>query len=344
MPFAFGVIALTSVWGEQYRTSARWTLLGCLGALTGMAVIQYADWPGGEAITNLFYSGLGNAQTVEVLRVGVETNRAIGPHYAPTGFAGMALLSLIIFWLVTDEHHRWQRWTVAGLAATIILCTVSRHIMVAAMAGFGVIIAFSEASRKAKLILIAGLAAIVITTTATGLVKHSWQERLAKLEQGILEDDNIAARVLWGPERLAECIAGNPSVLLTGAGLDPEKLASKANRDLNFESGLVSNGFLLALYYLGIGGFVLFGLFWVWAFSAAKRLLPPARSVVCGFVVMAIVIVAADNYSFIYEPAMGLLFLIVGLIAGQRHRQLVAQRYAEVVPLEPDAAPQSYAA
>jgi hypothetical protein len=52
----------------------------------------------------------------------------------------------------------------------------------------------------------------------------------------------------------------------------------------------------------------------------------------CGFVAMATVIVAADNYSFMYEVAAALLFLIVGLIAG-RYFDVLAEEELILEPL-----------
>jgi len=129
--------------------------------------------------------------------------------------------------------------------------------------------------------------------------------------------------------RLAAVIAHEPSLLLTGTGLDPEKLDAKSKLDADFETGFVSNGFLLPLYYLGVFGFVLFGLFWLWAFKRALGSPPATRGMMCGFVAMSVILVVSDNYGFIYEPAVGLLFLIVGLIAGQRHFEKVQGRLAE---------------
>jgi hypothetical protein len=133
----------------------------------------------------------------------------------------------------------------------------------------------------------------------------------------VLEDDNTAARVLWGPARLIDLIANEPLVLLTGSGLDPEKLASKSHHEADFESGFVSNGFLLMLYYLGLGGFVLHAVFWGWAVHISRKFPPRSRAANCGFITVALVIVASDNYGAMYEPAIAILFLLVGLLAGQ---------------------------
>jgi hypothetical protein len=341
LAFMFGVVAFTSLGGEAYRAALQWTVLASLAILAGLAVVQYADLPGSESISEFFYGDLGSVRTVEILRIGPETNRATGPHNAPTGFSGIALLSLAALWLAGGGRAGWMRWTALGLAATVLLCTVSRHTMLAAALAFGVALALAEARRKA-LVVGAGLVAavLVVVSADTLLLKNSWSYRLSKTDEGFLQDDNIAARLLWGPARLAERIAADPSLLLTGAGLDPEKLAAKARGDLHFETGFVSNGFLLALYYLGVGGFVFYALFWLWTAWSAWRLPPVRRAAACGFTVMAVLIVAADNYSFMYEPAIGLLALLAGLVGGLRHHEQCADGL-EALPEEPEVEPQA---
>ena len=337
LPFAFGVVALTSRFRAEYRAGLQWGILASFSLLAVVAVIQYADLPGADQIANIFYGGLGSVESVETLRVGVETNRATGPHFAPTGFSGMALLATIIFWQVSDDGQRWRRRAVLALGVVIILCTVSRHTMLAAVLGGVVIVWMSEAKRKMKLLTTAAVAVALLSSSAAGLlIKKSWGDRMAKMDSGVLEDDNIAARVLWGPTRLVESIASDPTILITGAGLDPEKLALKTRAEVNFESGFVSNGFLLALYYMGAGGFVMFLWFWWWAFQTARSFPIHLRSILCGCVVMAVIIVAADNYSFMYEPSECLLWLIVGLIGGQRAVLLEQRLTQDAEDLAPD--------
>jgi hypothetical protein len=93
---------------------------------------------------------------------------------------------------------------------------------------------------------------------------------------------------------------------------------SRAGINDDFDGGFVSNGFLLALYYLGVGGFLLYGGFWCWAFYMAGTAPPEKRGVLVGFVTVAVIIVASDNYGIMYKPASTLLFLVAGLVSAQR--------------------------
>lgn len=346
MAFAFGVIVTLSPSRERYRAPLIWGVLLSAILFCVIGVIQYAELPGTSFFSNLFYGDIGSEESVEMLRRGLETNRAPGPHFAPTTFAGMALLTVVVFWLLTRETDRFRRWLVLVLCAVTLLCTVSRHAMLAAVIGLIVTMVLSELKKKVKLVLAVGVSALLLFTPAVGyLLKESWTYRLSKWDEGVLEDDNTAARVLWGPARLIEFIANEPLVLLTGSGLDPEKLASKSHHEVSFESGFVSNGFLLMLYYLGLGGFLLHAVFWGWAAHIARKFPPRSRGAICGFIAVAIVIVAADNYGAMYEPAVALLFLIVGLMAGQWRLEFQEAPVPEEAPESEEAlAEEAYAA
>lgn len=342
LAFALGVLAAFTEEGEVFRRGLETGLLVSLAALSAMAVIQYAELPGCEALTTLLYGDLGNEEAVEALRRGLETNRAMGPHFAPTTFAGMAVLSAMGLWLLAGPAGR-KRWGLgAALAGGILLCTVSRHALLAVAAGGLAMLLLSRTSWITKSACLLGLGAALAGATAAGVfLQGGWGSRLSKWEDGLLEDDNTAARVVWGPARLARFLVREPWLLVSGNGLDPEKFVARSQQETEFESGFVSNGFLLQLYYLGVPGFLLHGLFWAWALGLAWRFPDAWQPARVGCVVTAVLIVAADNYSVVYEPAVALLFLLVGLLAGESHR--VSQMETEEDPV-PETAEERYAA
>ena len=120
MAFAFGIIITTSLQRAAYRNSLQWGLIISTAVLAVIAVIQYFDLPGSASFATFFYSGMGNEGSVETLRVGLETNRANGPHFAPTTLSGMALLSGIVFWLISDDDQRLKRTGVVALCAGVV--------------------------------------------------------------------------------------------------------------------------------------------------------------------------------------------------------------------------------
>lgn len=319
MGFAIGVVLVLGEHGREYRQAMQWGFLLSAAVLCAIAVVQYADLPASGAINSFFYGSLGVEESSDMLRVGVMTNRANGPHFAPTGFAGIVLLAAVTFWLISDREDRVKRFVILGLSAATILCTVSRHAVLAAAAGIVVSICFAEQRARIKLLAAcAGVALLVGLAAGGAMLQESWGVRMARFDEGVLADENIIARVFTGPERLGEFFSQHPSMLLTGAGLDPEKLMVRAGIAEEFDSGFVSNGFLLALYYLGVGGCAVYAIFWIWAFRAAATGPRETRALMLGCVTICGIIVAADNYSLMYEPVSALLFLIVGLIAGQR--------------------------
>ena len=142
--FGFGVLIPLAQRRPQYRASLQAGLLASAAILTVVAVIQYGDLPGTELFGRLFYGSIGSEESVEILRHGDLTNRATGPHFAPTGFAGLALLAAMAFWCVSDSSCRVRRSLMLVLTTAIVLCTVSRHALVAAGIGLVVVIALSS--------------------------------------------------------------------------------------------------------------------------------------------------------------------------------------------------------
>lgn len=319
MAFAIAIAVICSDRREAMLRGIHWGLLSSLALLCPIAVIQFADLPMSEAIARLFYSHLGEDRSVDLLRVIVDTSRANGPHFAPTTLAGMALLAAVAFWLSTTRENRAQRALVLVLSAVTILCTVSRHALLAAGLGFLVAVLLHDGRSKVRMLAVCGVLVAIGLAAGGVMLRETWDNRMARLDGGVLGDDNIAARLLWGPARLAEFLTEHPSVLVTGAGLDPEKLLARSGLDGDFEGGFVSNSFLLALYYLGVGGFALYVGFWGYLLYSAATAAREFRPLACGSAVIAVITVAADNYGFMYEPAAALLFLIAGLIVAQRH-------------------------
>ena len=334
MGFAVGVAVLSNEGQARNRLGMQYGFLLSAFVLCVIAVIQYVNLPSVEAINRFFYGGIGAEESVETYHLGALSNRASGPHFAPTAFAGIVLLASVVHWLITERAQLIPRLLMIGLSLVTMLCTVSRHGLAAVAAGVVVMITFSGSRVRMHLLTGVVIALLVLGFAASGgMLQDSWNARMSRFDDGVMEDDNITARVVDGPVRLATFLGQHPSMLLTGAGIDPEKLLSRAGINDDFDGGFVSNGFLLALYYLGVGGFLLYGGFWVWAFFAAGTASPEKRGVLLGCVTMAAIIVAADNYGIMYKPASTLLFLVVGLAAA--HRELPDAETEELRATEP---------
>jgi hypothetical protein len=326
MAFVVGVMATSFPESASLRRNLRLGLVisGCL--LVPVALIQYLDLPLASNLMELLYGGVGAEESVNRLRVGLLSNRAPGPHFAPTTFGGISLLALAVFWLVSDKTHSGQRAVMVGCSTIIILCTVSRHVF---LAGFlGLVFVFVLGQIRTRLRIVVGLVVVTVAMIFLGSglgLMESWENRAFRFKDGVLLDENIAGRVLDGPLRLLRYIEKHPMTLVTGAGLEIEKTSGRNNAVDLERTGFVSNSFLLPLYYLGIPGMLIYLSFWIWAGWTAVKLPSHQRAIPCGIVVAALIIIVSDNYAFIYEPTVAMLFIIPGLIAGARHAYRVEQ-------------------
>lgn len=321
MGFGVGVVLLYNPANSRHRLGLQIGFLIAAFALCAIAIIQYLNLPQTDAINSFFYGGMGAEDSVETYQVGDLSNRASGPHFAPCCLAGISILAGAVFWLASDRRQWLRRLVMESLCLVTILCTVSRHAMLAAALGIVVMIIFSDNRVRFQLVTGVGIALVALMFAAGGaMIQDSWTNRLARFDDGVMDDDNITARVVDGPQRLVNFLGDHPDMLLTGAGIDPEKLMSRSGINDDFDGGFVSNGFLLSLYYMGIPGFCLYCGFWGWSLYAAATASPAKRGVLMGFIVIAGIIVAADNYGIMYKPASTLLFMLAGLAAA--HREL----------------------
>ena len=144
MGFAVGVVILARKDQTLNRVAMQYGFLGSAFALCGIAVIQYVNLPSVEMINSFFYGGIGAEESIETYQVGALSNRASGPHFAPTALAGIVLLAAIVFWLITERAQIIHRLLMVSLSVVTMLCTVSRHGLAAVAVGVIVMIIFSE--------------------------------------------------------------------------------------------------------------------------------------------------------------------------------------------------------
>lgn len=241
-------------------------------------------------------------------------SRVPGPFLNSNAFGAIAVLLGAIMMLLTTGRQRALALTCVAL---IIFATVSRQCLIALAVIALCVFVFRRQSQGRALAMIATLLAFPIGVSLMAVLPYfsSWTERLGRWQGGILSDSNIVARVINGPERLAALINEYPSVLLTGVGLDIQKLAAKSVDVGAMSAGFVSNGFLLALYSFGFIGFLLVISFWAWALIRASRVPASHRHLAIGAIAGCILLYAADNTPFILEGAIFLNSFLVGAIA-----------------------------
>ena len=259
------------------------------------------------AINDFYFRDMqGHLVLLEEVGARISASRVNGPHGDPNTFGGTTALVCVIALLLLPQRARRLAPVIIGLAGIVVGATVSRQVLVAAVLAFGV--AFLLGTARTKVRIVGATATLIVLGLVSG-VAASWGERLSRWEGGVGQDMNVVGRIVIGPQRLLSVIAVDPTVLVTGVGLDVQKLVKKAadkQAEVGiYQMGFVSNSFLLPLYYLGITGFVLTFALWIWTLRRAlaqPRRAPPLH---VGGVVMAMLLIASDNYAFIVEVSVG---------------------------------------
>ena len=288
------------------------SLVLCCLALLQFFSIHYA-----ELIDNFFYGSFAKSKTQFFHKAFIRTKRVYGPHQAPTTFAGVSLINgFLLLWLIKEKN--WKK--IVGITASIIsiLLTFSRHGIIALFAGVLVIFLFDKLKTTKQLIAIIGSIFLIVILSHNKIILNVWRSRFER--GGITTDPNIYSRLVRGPKNFLERIEEEPYILLLGTGLDVQKLMHKAKLSRKVMFGFVSNGFLLALFHLSIWGFLLYVGFWIKTFIKSLLLPKFLSKTAIPFIFVLIIIIASDNYSFLYEPVVSFLFLSAGLILGEYYR------------------------
>lgn len=324
MAFPLGIALFTSARAEQNRQNFLQGLLVSLGATAGVALLQFGD-PAMAARINSFYFGdvEGSIRLAEFAAY-QSASRVSGPYGGPNGFGGITAVVCAVALLLYHGHAKRLPYVVGTLGTIVIAATVSRQVLAAAIFAAGAALFYMRIKGKIKLVAIA---AMILTGALVSGVATNWSERLNRVEGGIEEDMNIYGRLVIGPTRMWEVIERDPTVLLFGVGLDVQKLVTKGGRgeDVGFyKAGFVSNSFLLPLYYLGIVGFAVMIVFWTRLLQRATRLPRDIRPLGIGCTIGAMILIASDNWAFLKEPGVCMLFVFGGCVYGILHQAIMA--------------------
>jgi hypothetical protein len=338
LPIAFASVIRSEADG-YYTKPLMVGTTASLVVLAAIAIIQYFDLPGRDQIRDLFYGHLESdskaiGEIVEQMWRNklTEVTRVPGPHFSPGGFAGMTLLGFL--GLIVLQRGKYGFTTYLGVfcTAVVALTTVTRLIVVASAMGLIVFLILCSLKERLKALLLLGAAALVFVTFLGAYFGDAWTTRLGRWDNGVMQDDNVLARAIDGPVRLVNFFIAHPETLILGAGPDPEKLESKIQKESNFESGFVSNSFLLALYYMGAVGFLFYAYFWLKVLRFSLRAPPHLRSAFCGVAVVSGIIIAGDNYAMMFEAAATVLNMIGGFILSEILLEEVPQEVCDDTP------------
>jgi hypothetical protein len=319
MAFCIGFMLYVSREGEARRTLLAYGISAAIvyGAVVG--ALQFGDPAMAERINAFHFRDMpDHLVRLEELGGHLSSSRVNGPHGDPNTFGGTTAIAGGICLLLLAGRKTGFVLVILALAAFTIALTVSRQVLVATVVALVVAGALARLAHQFRL---AGVIAIVAVAALGSGALANWGERLGRWEGGVGQDLNVVGRVIIGPQRLIDVISREPSVLLTGVGLDVQKLVRRA-KDKQEEvgdlaHGSVSNSFLIPLYFLGIAGFTLTAAFWFWVVRRAWGKPRSSRPLDMGVVTLAVLLIASDNYAFIVETTVAALFLLAAIVAGK---------------------------
>ena len=266
-----------------------------------------------DFFNGIFYRDLSATFTTESYAL-IWSYRTQGPFLNPTT---LALFNLFFasYLLLRSKDLKYY-WTYIGVicAGISIVSSVSRQAML--VAGLAALVYLFMAPLKQgfrNLSVGIALALILVASTGGGDIVS---ERFSRVTENGIYEDNVAARLIEGPQRLYDLFISKPELILTGVGLDVEKIAERGvNVDGN-EAGFVSNSFLLALYYTGIFGFIAYVSMWFWAFRMAWTSPTSVRPLLVAFMFAGIFLTFTDNTIFKFEAITAWALFMVGVVAG----------------------------
>ena len=325
----------------SFRPHSDALVKGMVVSLAWLAVVSLFSWRSPERtafFNNIFYPDLGELVTSESYAI-VWSYRAQGPFLNPTN---LALFSLFMAGYIILRNYTVKKyWVYAGLACAgiNILASVSRQVLLVAILSAAVYFLLAPLRKSVRnLLLGAGLIIVLFASTGGG---DEVSERFGRVTEDGIYEENVSARLIDGPARLYDLFIRKPELILTGVGLDAEKIAERGiNVDGN-ESGFVSNSFLLALYYTGIFGFIAYVSMWFWAFRMAWTSPTSVRPLLVAFMFAGIFLTFTDNTIFKFEAITAWALFMVGVVAGistlARKAGISAFAMAPAMPLpQPD--------
>lgn len=301
----------------EYRVMLAKGMVVTLAWLAVVAVIEWRNVDRTLYFNNVFYAdfytaneGVGNL-TAEFMTA-LWSYRAQGPFMNPSN---LAIFSVILASVVITTRLPYYWGVCAAILASVnVVTSISRQVMVAVCLAGLVYVILAPVGKGVRNLVIAGALAIAILAWTGGASIVG--ERFERVAQQGLEEDNVAARLSVGPQRLYNLLTEKPELVITGVGLDADKLASRGIDVQENDAGFVSNSFLLSLYYTGIFGFIAYVALWLWSLRTAWNAPKKFRPILVSIVIAGIFLTFADNTIFKFEAITGWVLFVLGLVAG----------------------------
>jgi hypothetical protein len=312
---------------EEYKSAFVWGVLASLAALAVIAVAERGSPAVAGFFNSIYYRDFTNTSMGATLSgsssgdAGAQliSLRAAAGFGSPNNLGELAVLSAAWVWFARGGRLGALAWFFCTL---IVFATVSRQALLGTLlclVGFGLLRGGRTTWQTLGIFVLIPLLLPIIMQLPQF---ESWSERLGRLQQGA-DEANVSARLVDGPERLFALIDRRNDVLLFGVGLDVGKLAAK-NIDVDgLDTGFASTAFLLALYYFGVIGFLMYLAYWLSCIWGSLQL--PRRIMAKAFplALSSTFLFFVDNAGLVSEASMACFGLVAGSIFAM---QAIAQR------------------
>lgn len=303
-----------------------WGIVTALAGLAAVAWLQFGNVGFARFYNGVVYRDLTRGLDVTGFAAQLAASRAAGPFGSPNALGVAALLAAFATWVIGTRR---QAMFATLAAVAVIIPTVSRQAYLSVVMALGLYLLL--ASNRTRL---AGLVLLLVTPFIAPLLAFvpafsSAAERFSRIRTSGLEEGNLYARLVAGPQRLWSLIEQHPDVLAFGAGWDVTKLMVRGGVNAGiYATGYVSNGYLLWLYYAGVAGLLVILAFMLSLFRAAASLQGEARAPAVAITLSVAFLYFADNGPAVIESVIAFIFIIAGgVFAGAATRQPVRRAW-----------------
>lgn len=248
--------------------------------------------------------------------------RGFGFHQAATTLGGYLGIALIL--CMTSGHLLFRRtifkYGLPLILLTGLLATYSRHALLSLLI-LGVVALVLLPDARAMLRLTVTMLVIGTFVLASGIVDVGFLKARSEV---VLEDQNTAARA-EGHVRYYDFVFEHPVRAIVGNGIGWKDLHDRGVLPSmllsTFESGFVSDAYLLVVYNLGIAGFLFYIALFAYIIFLGLRQLRcghqhPGVALLSGLtttLLLAAILHPFDNYFFEINEIRNIFWLLLGL-------------------------------
>ena len=328
LAFPLGVLIFHPYTKLVYKKNLLWGMITVASCFLLWALAESGSPSRALALNGIFFKDIGKSSYALIENSSeMFAGRPNGPFFSGTTFGGACTIIAYICWYLATVFEKNRKKLLFAAAAAIIamLFTVSRLDIIAVILSLIVFIIFGRTKAKTNAVGLATVVIIGVIALSNTYVVSTIFSRFERWSGGATQDQSVNARSSAGPKRLISFVKNHPYIILTGAGMEVDKLAQRRVNVEGFDAGFLSNGFLLFLYYTGIIGFIVYTFFWLWMIFKSLVALNVFKAQSISIIIGLIFIIFSDNYSALDESIIKGLFFTAGLIIGSNYFEKMKQ-------------------